>query len=160
MRDLIDWAAFRGELGPIWKELLRLVAAEAKADESELELDDSEIDAAAESFRYSHDLITAEETERWLEQRALSLDDFSDYFVRHYWGNKIDDVEPEPIEYASAPNELRGLLVAELNLSGEMEHFAKRLSWRVAGSLEAGSNAVAPESLAAERRRFLERSDA
>jgi hypothetical protein len=38
-----------------------------------------------------------------------------------------------------------------------MAHFAKRLSWRVAGRLEAGSSALAPESLAAERRRFLER---
>lgn len=159
VRDLIDWAVLRGELEPIWKELLRSVAAEAKANESELELDDSEIDAAAEAFRYAHDLITAEETERWLEQRALSLDDFSGYFVRHYWGDKIDDdVEPEPIDSASAPNELRGLLVVELNLSGQMQYFAKRLSWRVAGNLEAESTAVAPGLLAAERRRFLERS--
>jgi hypothetical protein len=159
MRDLIDWAAFRGELAPIWKKLLRSVAAEAKADESEFELDESEIDAAAEGFRYAHDLITAEETERWLEERALSLDDFSDYFVRHYWSNKIDDVEPKQIEYASAPNELRELLVAELNLSGEIERFATQLSWRIAGTLENGRSTVAPESLAAERGRFFDRTE-
>ncbi len=49
-------------------------------------MDDAAVAAAAEAFRYEHDLITAEETERWLEKRALSLDDFTDYFVRQYWG--------------------------------------------------------------------------
>ena len=93
VRDLIDWAALQGELEPIWKKLLRLVAAEAKADESDIELDDAAVAAAAEAFRYEHNLITAEETERWLEERGLSLDDFTDYFVRQYWGKTIDDVE-------------------------------------------------------------------
>ena len=67
------------------------MAAEAKADESDIELDDAAVAAAAEAFRYEHNLITAEETERWLEERGLSLDDFTDYFVRHYWGKTIDD---------------------------------------------------------------------
>ena len=142
VRDLIDAAAFRGELEPIWNELLRLVAAEEKADEKELELDDSVIDQAAETFRYDHDLITAEETEQWLEQRGLTLNDFSDHFVRHYWGDTIEDAEPEAIDYVSAPNELRELLVVELILSGELDRMAKRLSWRVAGSSEAGKNGL------------------
>jgi hypothetical protein len=158
VRDLIDSAAFRGELEPIWQELLRLVAAEAKADESGREFDDSAIDAAAEAFRYEHDLITAEETERWLEERGLTLDDFTDYFVRHYWGDTIDDAEPEQVEYASAPNELRELLIAELNLSGEMDRLAKRLSWRVAGSREARNNGLAPDFIATEEKQFFERS--
>jgi hypothetical protein len=158
VRDLIDFAAFRGELEPIWQELLRLLAAEAKADESDLEMDDSAIDSAAEAFRYEHDLITAEETERWLEERGLTLNDFSDYFVRHYWGNTIDDAEPEQIGYASAPDELRELLIAELNLSGEMDRLAKRLCWRVAGNREAGNSGLDPQLIAAEEKRFLERN--
>ena len=158
VRDLIDWAALQGELEPIWKKFLRLVAAEAKADESDIELDDAAVAAAAEAFRYEHNLITAEETERWLEERGLSLDDFTDYFVRQYWGKTIDDVEGAQIEYASAPNELQELFVVELVLSGEMDRLAKRLSWRVAGKLESGNNDLAPESIAAERNRFLERS--
>jgi hypothetical protein len=158
VRDLIDAAAFRGELNPIWRELLRLLAAEAKADESELELDESAIDDAAEAFRYEHDLITAEETERWLEERGLMLEDFSNYFVRHYWGDTIDDAEPEEIEYASAPDELRELLVAELNLSGEMDRLAKRLSWRVAGNRESGNDGLDSQFITAEERRFFERN--
>ena len=66
VRDLIDAALFRGELELVWKDLLRLVAAERKADAEELEFDDEAIDSAAEQFRYQRDLITAEETEQWL----------------------------------------------------------------------------------------------
>ena len=45
-RDLIDAAHFRGELEPIWKNLLRLIAAERKADADELEVDDEAIESA------------------------------------------------------------------------------------------------------------------
>ena len=62
-RDAIDAAIFRGELEEKWQTFLRHVAAEERADELELELDESAISAAAEEFRYRHDLITAEETE-------------------------------------------------------------------------------------------------
>jgi hypothetical protein len=158
VRELIDAARVRGELEPIWNEVLRLVAAENKADEEELEMDDSAIDQAAETFRYERDLITAEETERWLEERGLTLNDFSDYFVRHYWGDALDDAEPEAIDYASAPDELRELLVVELILSGELDRLAKRLSWRVAGSCDAGRNGLDPEVLAAEEKRLFERT--
>ena len=57
-----------------------------------------------------------------------------------------------------APNELQELFVVELVLSGEMDRLAKRLSWRVAGKFESGNNDLGPESIAAERNRFLERS--
>jgi hypothetical protein len=157
VRDLIDWAAFQGELGPIWKKLLCLVAAEARANASDGELDDSAIAAAANSFRYEHNLITAEETERWLDQRGLTLDDFSNYFVRQYWGEKIDGAAAEEIEYRSAPNELKELFIAELILSGEMDRLAKRLSWRVAGQLESRRPPTS-EAIATERSRFFERN--
>ena len=158
VRDLIDAAAFWGELEETWNELLRLVAAEAQADEQELELDDSAVDQAAETFRYEHDLITAEETEQWLEQRGLTLNDFSEYFVRHYWGDNLEDIEPKTIGYDSAPNELRELLVVELILSDELGRMAKHLSWRVAGRQEAGRNGLDPELLAEEKKLLFERA--
>jgi hypothetical protein len=159
VRDLIDSAAFRGELEALWKELVRLVATEKKAAELDLEMDESSIDAAAEAFRYEHNLITAEETEHWLEERGLTLSDFSDYFVRHSWGNVVkDDVEPEAVDFVSAPNELGELLTVELILSGELDRIATRLSWRVAGSRAAGGDGPDPQLIAAEKARFFERA--
>ena len=95
-RDLIDAAHFRGELEPLWTDLLRPRRGRGKADEQDLEFDDDAINSAAERFRYEHDLITAEETEQWLEERGLTLGDFSAYFVRQYWGEALGDVERGP----------------------------------------------------------------
>ena len=102
-RDAIDAAIFRGELEEKWQKFLHHVAAEERADELELELDESAISAAAEEFRYRHDLITAEETEAWLANRGLTFEDFSDYFARQYCVGAVDEgFSPEQIGYTSA----------------------------------------------------------
>src|SRR5213596_3981752 len=125
-RDAIDAAIFRGELDVKWKEFLHQVAAERRADELELDLDESAISSAAEAFRYEYDLITAEETEMWLANRGLSFDDFSDYFTRDYYVSTLhEDIVPDAIEYNSAPSELRQVFVAELILSGELDEMIK-----------------------------------
>ena len=48
VRDVIDAALFRGELEPDWKRFSAALAAEKKADESDLEFDD---DAAIDGGR-------------------------------------------------------------------------------------------------------------
>jgi len=156
-RDVMDAAFFRGELESVWKGLLRLVAAGAKADAEELEVEDEALESAAEQFRYERDLITAEETERWLADRGLSLSDFSAHFVRHYWDQHWEDLEPRSVDYLSAPNDLRELLTSELVLSGELDRMALRLSRRIAARCAANGQNVGAELIDEERARFLER---
>lgn len=159
VRDLIDAAFFRGELNPIWAELLRLIAAEEQAAELDLEIDERTLDEASEKFRYEHDLITAEETERWLEARALTLEEFSDFFVRHHWGSVLQGkAVAEEIDYLTAPADLRELLIAELVLSGKLDEMARRLGQRVAAGCEAKGENVEPKLILGERQRFLERA--
>ncbi len=159
VRDLIDAAHFRGEVAPLWRDLLRLVAAEEKADARELEIEDSAIDSAAEQFRYQHDLITAEETERWLSERGLTLGDFGAYFVRHHWGETAEESAAAAEDYLEASAEMRELLTLELILNGEIERMAGRSSWRVAARRAEGGGDVADELLNAEKGRFLERNE-
>jgi len=85
-KEVVDSAVVRGEIDPVWKDFLRVAECDHLANERELEVDDSALDSAAIAFRYKHDLITAEETERWLEDRGASLAEFSEYFARQYWG--------------------------------------------------------------------------
>src|SRR5947208_15530170 len=85
--DAIDAAIFRGELDKKWEKFLNVVAAENRADELELDLDESEISAAAEAIRYQHDLITAEETEKWLANRGLTRVVIDEYFTCVYYGS-------------------------------------------------------------------------
>jgi len=155
-RDAIDAAIFRGELEDTWQKFLRHVAAEERADELELELDESAIFAAAEEFRYRYDLITAEETEAWLANRCLTFDDFSDYFARQYCIGAVDEgVSPKQIEYASAPPELREVFVAESILSGELNDMTTKLTWRLAARC-AGKEPT-PETIASEEQKLLHR---
>jgi len=155
-RDAIDAATFRSELGDEWQKFLRHIAAEERADELELELDESAISAAAEEFRYRHDLITAEETEKWLSNRGLIFEDFSDYFARQYCVGAIDDgFSSEQIAYTSAARELRHLFLAELILSGALEDMTNKLMWRLAARC-AGKEPT-QDAIAAEKRKFLHR---
>ena len=81
------------------------------------------------------DLITAEDTERWLEERGLTLDDFNGYFVRHYWADRLDQAsEPTGLDYRTAADSLWDLLIVELQLSGELDRMAQRLAWRLAAA--------------------------
>lgn len=153
-QDVIDAAFFRGELQSIWTELLRCVECENQSGDAEM--DESAIDSAVEAFRYEHDLITAEETEQWLEARDLTMADFGEYFARHYWGKSLqDEVAAPAMDYLSAEEETRKLLRAELVFSGEFERLATRLSWRVAGKKEAKEEDV---DLSGEREQFLKRA--
>jgi len=154
--DAVDAAIFRGELEEKWQAFLRHVAAEERADELELELDESAISAAAEEFRYRHDLITAEETEKWLSNRGLIFEDFSDYFARQYCVGAVDEgFSSEHIGYMSAAPELRHLFLAELILSGALEDMTNKLMWRLAA--RCAGKEPAPDAIAAEKRKFLHR---
>ncbi len=156
-KDVIDAALFRGDLAPIWNELLRSIECENQADE--LEIEEGALDQAAEEFRYDHDLITAEETEHWLEARDLTLDDFGEYFARRYWGEHWnDEVAPKAIDYVAAPEDLRDLLKIDLILSGEFDKMARELSWRVAAAFESKAEEIDPASIALQEKSFLERT--
>jgi hypothetical protein len=153
-RDAVDAAIFRGELEDKWQTFLRHVAAEERADELELEVDESAISAAAEEFRYRHDLITAEETERWLANRGLTFGDFSAHFVRQYCAGALDEgVSSEEIGYASAPQELRHLFLAELILSGQLDDITVQLMRRLAA--RCAGNEPTSEAIDTEKRTFL-----
>jgi hypothetical protein len=155
--DAIDAALFRGDLAGSWQKFLRAVAAENRAAELKLEVDQSAIYAAAETFRYQQDLITTEETEAWLANRALTADDFSDYFTRrHYASTAQENIVPENVEYPSASPELRRMFVADLILSGELDGMTTDLMWRLAA--RSAQAAPDPEAITAEERSFLERN--
>ena len=153
-KDVVDCALVRGEIDPLWKEFLRVAECDRLANERELELDDSALDSAAIAFRYKHDLITAEETERWLEDRGVSLAEFSDYFARQYWGRSYSGtLDPPKSSYETASPEEKDLFLVDLILSGSLDRMAERLSYRVAAQAdEAGDNKASVDE---ERARFL-----
>src|SRR5437667_11410841 len=153
-RDAIEAAIFRGELDEKWNKFLDRVEAERRADELDLDLDEAAISAAAEAFRYQHDLITAEETEAWLANRGLTFDDFSDYFTRQYYATAIrESVVPDEVEYQCASVDLRRSFLTELILSGDLARIKTDLMARLAA--RCACQELAPGAIAAEERKFL-----
>jgi hypothetical protein len=157
-RDSIDAAIFRGELEVRWKEFLEAVEAEKRSDELDLDLDDVAISSAADAFRYEYDLITAEETEEWLANRGLTLDDFTDYFTRRYWVNALhEELVPHEVEYQSASAELRESFLTELILSGELDRMTTALMWRLAAN--CAEKDPDPEAIAVAEQKFFDRNE-
>ena len=153
-KEVVDCALVRGEIDPLWKDFLRVAECDRLANERELELDDSALDSAAIAFRYKHDLITAEETERWLEDRGVSLAEFSEYFARQYWGRTYSGtVDPPKSSYQTASPEEKDLFLVDLILCGSLDRMAERLSYRVAAQADETRDNKA--SVTEERTRFL-----
>lgn len=127
IRDVLRAAEFRGELDAAWAEACWL------AEREEFDVDEDAIQAASEQFRTDRDLITAEETEQWLDQRGLTLDEFSDYFVRQDGKEKLASKASRPAaNYAQGSEELRDFLRIDLLLGGEFDRLAEGLAWRLA----------------------------
>jgi hypothetical protein len=153
-KDVVDCALVRGEIDPLWKDFLRVAECDRLANERELEVDESALDSAATAFRYKHDLITAEETERWLEDRGVSLAEFSEYFGRQYWGRSYSGtLDPPKSSYQTASAEERDLFLVDLILSGSLDRMADRLSYRVAAQADEPNDNK--PSVGEERGRFL-----
>src|SRR2546425_8104398 len=132
VKDVMEAAWWRGDMEPIWRELLEAVACEQRAEELGLEADEELLQALAEEFRYERDLLTTEETERWLSSRDLNEDDFNGYFLRRYWRQHLHEAaRPEAVDAVSASSEVAELLRPELMLSGEFERLARAFSRRL-----------------------------
>ena len=154
--DVVVAAHWRGELQAPWTRLLRLVACARRAaaleDTDDLAADEGTLQSMSDQFRYDRDLITADETERWLEARGLTLEDFDAHFLRRYWGDVLDEpAEPEVLDYRSAPDDLQDVLVIDLVLSGELDRMALALGWRIAAA-RAVPDPLAPDDDAAAPR--------
>ena len=159
-REVVQAADFRGELRSLWRDFLVAAACAHVAEELGLEPDAEVLQSMSEEFRYERDLVTAQETERWLEDRGATLEDFDDYFVRRYWARALPDSRrPEEVDLPCAANEVDETFGIDLMLSGDFFRMAARLGRRASALAAAGENGEpAPEAIEHERTRFAERN--
>jgi hypothetical protein len=159
--DVVDAAWFRGDLGGLWREILRGAAAEGRAGKEGSEPKSEILQDLSEIFRSERDLITAEETENWLEARGLTLGDFNDFIHREYWRRRgTPACSPADLDYADVALRDRRHFIKEVLFSGRFESLARRLSWAVVARLAAEPPArVSPNCLEAEREGFFQRTE-
>lgn len=159
LQDILAYGWFLGELQPAWNELINAVACEASANASGLEPDDEVLNSMSEEFRYDRDLLTIEETERWLQARDLTEDHFSNYLVRRYWQDHPPETSTaEPSDFLTASAEQRELFRIDLLLSGKFDDLTRAVSWRLATGAEPNQSEPEPGQKEQERERFFERT--
>jgi hypothetical protein len=168
--DAIAAAMFRGELDTEVAETLALADAEDLAEAEGVEPDEAALQTISERFRYEHNLISAGETEEWLEARGLTADDFSGWlyqslcseFILRSEAPKEDlrgsegqlstktivvplpQIPRRPAAQDEEQDDLSDLLRVHLWMSDKMDAFSVSLSRRVAADLEMSQRGEQP----------------
>lgn len=157
-RDILDAAWFRGESQPLWREFL--IGHAGTLGAADRVPSDEAIQSLSEEIRYHHELITSEETERWLSAHRLSLDDLTDSCHRRYWSTHgASHSVASGSDYAEAAPDLRELFLKDLFLTGKFDGLAQAWAWRIAAWNAKGLAATAAaDGRETQRRQFFQRT--
>lgn len=151
VKDVIEAARWRGDLDKACRELSTAIGCEARAAQLKLEPNEVEIQRLSEEFRYQRDLLTTEETERWLIAHDVTEEEFSDYFLRSYWRRNLPEADRVELDEAAIGGEgFAELLRVELMLSGEFEPLERELSCRAAALHSEGRSKESKAELQAK----------
>jgi hypothetical protein len=128
-------AARRSSKWGILQENVRKGLACLKKNEFEDGLDQAEADQAAADFRYSKDLISAEDMEAWLEQRHITTEEWIEYIERQLLLKKyLDQIVEILIEFPIKDDDVQNLIFVDGVCSGFFGKITKRLAGRAAVS--------------------------
>jgi hypothetical protein len=140
LSDLILAAKLWGDWDDIEKEVRQGLACVKWMEEEDEDIDDAEVESAANEFRYERDLLTTEETEAWLQQWELSIDEWMECMQRSALRGKLaaqlDEIEAR---HAAGKAEVERCAHAEAICSGH----ARRLAQKLAARLSAYQRALA-----------------
>ena len=121
-----DWATMEAEV----REGLACLERAEGTDEDL----DAEVSAAADEFRYARDLLSAEETEAWLNQWGLSVESWRDYLRRAVLrGRWTADLEGIVRASTVTVEDVAEVILVDGICGG---HLA-RWSWKLAGRVAA-----------------------
>jgi hypothetical protein len=114
------------------------VACVARADDTDDDVGDEELQAAASEFRYERDLISGEEMEVWLARWTLDADDWMEYLrrglLRERWATELVTTAAG---YSPEPEDIEEALPAEAVCSGFLTRIARKLAGRAAAAARA-----------------------
>jgi hypothetical protein len=136
--DVILSARVRGEWADLENELREGLACLQRFDEEEGEIDPAELRSAANDFRYARDLVSAEETERWLNRWHLNVEEWMEYLqrrlLRQKWADQLAEIQAR---FRVAKKEIQDNILAEAICSGHLARCARALAARAAARAKA-----------------------
>jgi hypothetical protein len=154
-----DWTALEAR---VRDGLACLRRHDELADDDDEALDEAEVDAATDEFRYARDLIAAADLEAWLDERALTVDALLDFvrrtLLRTQW---TDELPPIRARYDVDRERLAAAMACEAVCSGLAADVCGKLAARAAihaCAPEAGSPVGDAAPVSAEAYRAAERA--
>ncbi|WP_041301833.1 hypothetical protein [Mycolicibacterium rhodesiae] len=150
---MIEAAHARGDWEALQRDVLALLARERDLSATNALPSGSEVDAAAKDFRYTQNLLTADELSEWLDHCGLSVDEWLAELRRSLFRS----AEPEPV--AVPPDVLERASWVHAVCSGRLAEYARTFAEEIAVQLTGQLQPPASEQLVAMadvRRRFCE----
>lgn len=139
-QHVLTAADFRGETARLRRDLAIALAIRAYAADQGFEAAQADVESAIDEFRLQHDLITGEETERWLEHCGLTLDDFQEFFARRILADRFrEQADAIGRDYAPSWADVATHTWPEAILAGHQERLTVPLARRVAVRLDGGA---------------------
>jgi hypothetical protein len=136
------------------------LAFSSYAEEEGFEEDPGELQESLDAFRYRHDLLTAEETERWLDAWGVTLDDLTGYLSRRHWRERFAGGSADLVrDYAPGAGAINDSLWEEAVFDGAAGDYIIACARRSAAWVEAGGTLPPPEELEAVRGEFFARAE-
>ena len=129
--DVVLAAKVRGDWAKVENELHKGLACLSRATAKHYSLPVQEVTLEANDFRYKRSLITAEETELWLNKWQLSVEDWMGYIrrsmLRRKWAGNLSEIVSE---YPVTDDEMKTSIRSEALCSGYLAEFARYLAGR------------------------------
>jgi len=123
-----DWAALEAR---VRDGLICLARLDDMDDDDEDALSEEDVETAAAEFRYARDLVAADDLERWLEQRGLTIDGWLDFIrcslLLARWADDLEEIREE---YEADDDEVTEAMVCEAVCSGVAGRLVERLADR------------------------------
>ncbi len=161
LADLIVAAELWGDWNDIEMETRQGIAFLKWAEQEGEELDDAEMESAANEFRYQRELITSEETEGWLEQWDLSFEEWMDYIRRSLSRRRapvgVGDIQAD---HLPSKEEVDSCTYAEVVCSGRLNTLVRRLAGLASAYERALEEQWVKEAFAGGSRKVLDRLQA
>ncbi len=150
-KDVVLFAMLTDQWRPLERAIREGLACVRRLEEDDLEDPEDAVDAFAAEFRYERDLITAAETEAWLEERGVETAEWMEWVrretLRALWAAELPALV---LRFPMDAAEVLQAATADLLCSGTGAVFAEGLAARAAATaalVESGEEleAVLPD---------------
>jgi hypothetical protein len=145
--EIVAAAESWGEWRSFFKQTRQTLACLRWAEEVGCPLNDGEVKAAATAFRYAHNLISAEEAQRWLSRWEMTIADWLNclrgQLLREHWATRLAVITAaQQVSDAEVAAVIKHYAVC----SDKLDQWAQQLAGRAAIAAKAEALPLAPQS--------------